>query len=650
MGDTYVKVISNYVRSALAMAAAGALLAGCGGGNSNSASNSNASNTSSGTTSTTTPTTTTTTHAAPTQAQIDAAVNNIQTVVVIYSENRSFDSLYGDVSGLDDPLADAIKNNKIAPQVRRDGAALTRLPKVWGQGGYTGLTTAAAQFDQGVPTVSEADTDQVFSALGTDGVTGPYSINDTFSATGTVGLSAVNHDMWHLFYQNQMQINGGKNDQFVAWADSGGMVMGLFTGAEVAKLPLRAVAKKYVLADHFFAAAFGGSFLNHQYLIASAPPLDTFTPNASGRDINTTGADVTGIVSVLDDGPQGYHLSVKSLATLQGTAKDASGFDYSTITDVNDPVQVNGLNIFVDNGQLSPDGYAINTMQPPYQPSGNGYSQNGSTVDKRLADPLTANTLPPQTGDTIGDYLSAKNVSWAWYAGGWGTMLACDTDANSATSAARGTNPACPNPAGGSTAYQANGNPYIDFQNHHHPFNFFKKFDPTTTAGQLNRAQHLKDAGDAGELLLQDIKAGTLPAVTFYKPVGYLNEHPGYADVQQGDQHIADIISALEQSPQWGHMLVVVTYDENGGIWDHVAPPKGDRFGPGTRIPALIIGPTVKPGFVDHTMYDTTSILRFITKRWSLPTLPGLQTRMDAYTANNGGVVQGDLSNTLKAN
>ena len=61
-------------------------------------------------------------------------------------------------------------------------------------------------------------------------------------------------------------------------------------------------------------------------------------------------------------------------------------------------------------------------------------------------------------------------------------------------------------------------------------------------------------------------------------------------------------------------MLVVVTYDENGGIWDHVAPPKGDRWGPGTRIPAVIVSPFAKRGFVDHTPYDTTSILRFITR------------------------------------
>jgi acid phosphatase len=93
-------------------------------------------------------------------------------------------------------------------------------------------------------------------------------------------------------------------------------------------------------------------------------------------------------------------------------------------------------------------------------------------------------------------------------------------------------------------------------------------------------------------------------------------------------------------------MLVVVTYDENGGIWDHVAPPKGDRFGPGSRIPAIIAGPTVRKGFVDHTMMDTTSILRFITRRWSLPELPGITRRRQALLQNSGAE-QGDMSEVL---
>src|SRR6185312_10778271 len=87
------------------------------------------------------------------------------------------------------------------------------------------------------------------------------------------------------------------------------------------------------------------------------------------------------------------------------------------------------------------------------------------------------------------------------------------------------------------------------------------------------------------------IEAGTLPPVTFYKPQGDLNMHAGYASVEAGDAHLAQVVEALQKSPQWPHMLVVITVDENGGWWDHVAPPKGDRWGPGTRIPAIVVSP-----------------------------------------------------------
>ena len=93
-------------------------------------------------------------------------------------------------------------------------------------------------------------------------------------------------------------------------------------------------------------------------------------------------------------------------------------------------------------------------------------------------------------------------------------------------------------------------------------------------------------------------------------------------------------------------MLVVVTYDENGGIWDHVAPPPADRWGPGTRIPAIIVSPFAKRGFVDHTPNDTTSILRFISARFDLPLLEGIKAR-DEGLAAHGSPPLGDLTSAL---
>jgi len=181
----------------------------------------------------------------------------------------------------------------------------------------------------------------------------------------------------------------------------------------------------------------------------------------------------------------------------------------------------------------------------------------------------------------------------------------------------------------------------VQFQPHHQPFNYYAAFDPATHAAA--RAVHLKDF-DAS--FFMDAAAGTLPAVTFYKPQGNLNQHPGYANLTDGDAHIAEVVERLQRSPQWPHMLIVITYDENGGFYDHAAVPTGDRWGPGTRIPAIIISPFARKGYVDPTPYDTGSILRFISHRWSLEPLPGIALR-DAALLRHGSAPMGDLTGAL---
>ena len=145
---------------------------------------------------------------------------------------------------------------------------------------------------------------------------------------------------------------------------------------------------------------------------------------------------------------------------------------------------------------------------------------------------------------------------------------------------------------------------------------------------------------------MRDIDPGTLPAVAFYKPQGNLNQHAGYASIAEGDAHIADLVAKLRASPQWQRMVIVITYDEFGGAWDHVAPPQADLLGPGARIPALIISPFAKRGTVDHTQYDTESILRLITRRFDLEALPGLNLR-DRSLAEHGEPPMGDLTHAL---
>jgi phospholipase C len=96
---------------------------------------------------------------------------------------------------------------------------------------------------------------------------------------------------------------------------------------------------------------------------------------------------------------------------------------------------------------------------------------------------------------------------------------------------------------------------------------------------------------------------------------------------------VAELVNQVRSSKFWKDSAIVITYDENGGRWDHVAPPKGDRWGPGTRVPAVIISPFAKKHFVDHTQYETVSILRFIEKRWSLPPLAPRDAKANDLTS-----------------
>jgi acid phosphatase len=482
-----------------------------------------------------------------------AGLEQIKTVVVIYAENRSFDNLYGFFPG-----ANGLRNvtPAMSAQRDRDGSVFTELPPIWG-----GLTAKGVK-----PPITEAQTQHLANA--------PFAFDDPKGFNLSLGV--ITQSPTHLFYQNQMQIDGGKNDKFVAFSDQGALVMGHYD-TNAANLPLWQIARRYTLADNFFMGAFGGSYLNHIRLICACTPK---YPDA-------------------DHSPAKHHIAVV----------ESDGVSLK-LADNSPKSAMHGKPKFVNDGNITPDFYAVNTMQPPYQPSEVKPAPGGDPLLANLKDPRT---LPPQTDTTIGDLLSAKHVSWAWYAGAW--QLALD----------------------GKNAY-----PVPAFQTHHQPFNYFATMAPGTKA----RAEHLRDGGLDGIAFIKAIDDGTLPQVSFYKPQGNLDEHADYATVLAGDRHIAGLVAHLEKSPQWRHMLVVVTYDENGGFWDHVAPPKGDRWGPGSRIPAIIISPFAKRYHVDHTQYDTTSILRFITRRFDLPSLPGL-TQRDAALKANGSKPMGDLTGAL---
>ena len=451
------------------------------------------------------------------------ALHQIDHFVVIYQENWSFDSLYGSFPGANG-IANAVdaNGNLLTPQVDKNGNPIAFLPN--------------PSTDPHVPGGLPAK---------------PYDLAQYVQPSDKTG------DIVHRFYTEQLQIGNGalqpgadNNSKFVAWSDNKNLVLSHF---DATNLPEGQLAQQYTMDDNFFHAAYGGSFLNHHFLVSAAPPQWNQPIPA-------------GFQSAWDPAAQ--------------TLKDS--------------------NLTIDGK------YAINTTfgaQAPH-PAGIPAAKLLNPINDNH--PLLANGEPdPTYTPTIGDRLNDAGVSWKWYSGGWDNALAGKADPL--------------------------------FQYHHQALAYYANFAPFNADGTpnpqtdslLNPNAHLQDESR----FLQDLSQGNLPKVSFIKPLGPDNEHPGYASLLQGQQHVADLVHAIQNNPDWAHTAIIITYDENGGRWDHVSPPSAnDGWGDGTRVPAIVISPFAKRGYVDHTQYDTLSILKTIEERFDLEPLNDRDARATPMT------------------
>jgi acid phosphatase len=388
-------------------------------------------------------------------------LDRIENVVVIYAENRSFNNLFANFPGATGVPRRRTRRRRAArvrPQKDRDGTVLAKLPPAWG-----GLTAAGQPV-----TVTQAQTTNVLPNA-------PFQIDAAAPAWGGPALAntIITRDLYHRFYENQMQIDGGLNDKFAAWGDSGGVVMGYFDGSRTA---MWKIARDYTLADRFFQGAFGGSYLNHQYLICAC------AARVSGRR-QEPGASVDHRAS--HRRRRQVHARPRAGRQLARVgARRAAGVQEERQPDAQ------GLSRRRHLPQRQHDAAAVPAQ---LQPADAGRHRGP------VRDPLEPTTLPAQTLTTIGDLLNGKGVAWTWYSGGW--------------------NAAWPTAPRSTTTRSGN------FQSHHQPFNYYAALDPKTHAA--DRAAHLKDYTD----LVADAAAGKLPAVAFYKPIGKNNEHPGYASL-----------------------------------------------------------------------------------------------------------------------
>ncbi len=512
-----------------------------------------------------------------------AELQKINHFVVIYEENHSFDNLYGGWEGVNGPQnADSAHT----VQVDQKGIAFTCLLQLDVNLAVPPLSptcSATSHFVNGRFLIDS----YIPASATTCPAPGVFAPNGVANGVGLPG--GCTRDIVHRYYSEQFQLNGGKQNRYALGSDAAGLVMGIYdtTALPIYKYLHQPAHPHYAIADDFFQGAFGGSFLNHQWLVSAAAPVFANAPNdGSALDLHSV-VDANGMPTntPLYTSP----LPAASLKDQQLTASCSPGPGRAP----------------TPAGVTCGD-YAVNTIQPWYQPYAPG------TAD--------AKRLPPLTTPTIGDRLTSAGVDWAWYSGGWSNA---DGDVG-APGWTNGSGPACSDPYAVATATYPNC-PDRDFQFHHQAFNYYAEYAPGTAA----RTAHLQDEAEYSRLVAASSKTCRLKPVSFVKPIGEENEHPGYASESQGSDHLVALLKAIEGSACAKGTMVIVTYDEFGGQWDHVSPPgqggapgPHDRWGPGTRVPALVVSPFLNGTFVvDHTEHDTTSILSTLEHRYKLAPL-----------------------------
>jgi phospholipase C len=485
-------------------------------------------------------------------------LGDINHIVVIYEENHSFDNLYGGWEGVN---GRANATAALYAQLTEGGSVYSCLPQNDVNLPACISPNAPFSIDQYIPSTART--------CPAPGTSNSFAHGVPANTPGALA-GGCTEDIVHRFYQEQYQLNNGSQNLYTTGSDAIGLTQGYYN---TTALPIYAYlhsdgAPHYAIADDFFQGSFGGSFLNHQYLIAAAAPTWPGAPTANHSIIDTNGMPNT----YPQYTPTGPVLDKQLTQVCPSAVANRACGDF-----------------------------AVNTIQPANQPF------KGSPQ------------LPLQHGNNIGDELTAANVSWAWYSGGWS-----NADGDVGGPGWTNTDPTKPGMCGDPNSSPNPAYPFCPnkvFQFHHQPFNYFANYAPNTPG----RA-HLQD-----EVAFQNLVTGSqdqckLNAVSFVKPIGLENEHPGYTSETEGSNHLVSLISSIQKSACRKDTMIVVTYDEFGGQWDHVAPPgqggtagAHDLFGPGTRIPALIVAPHLKGDFVvDHTQYDTTSIIATIEKRYGL--------------------------------
>jgi phospholipase C len=388
---------------------------------------------------------------------------------------------------------------------------------------------------------------------------------------------------------------------------------------------LKSLADNFAMSDNFHQSVMGGTGANHVMLgtgdaiwfsdgrgHAQRPPHN---------ELVAAGSPNAGVVDEIENpnpqpGTNNWYTQDGYGSGSFGSASSGGG-TYSECADSSAP-GVSQLVRYLHSLPTSIDPrcerghyYLLNNYNP-------GYYGDGRNAYADITNPNeTVFTIPPSTLRNIGDAMNEKNISWAYYGDQWSTYLA--------------------NPDGN---YVTADNTYCNICN---PFQYSTSI--MTSASGRARNQDTTD-------LYSAIQKGTLPAVSFVKPDGWLDGHPASSKLNLFEGFVKKIVDGVKANPKlWASTAIIVTFDEGGGYYDSGYIQPLDFFGDGTRIPTIVVSPWARPGHISHAYTDHVSILKFIESNWRLSPLtsrsrdnfPNPQaSRSDPYVPLNSPAI-GDL-------
>ena len=507
------------------------------------------------------------------QSNDAATTTPIKHVIIVVGENHTFDNLFGAYAPKAGQQIDNLLSKGI---VNADGSpgpnfALARQLIGQDKGRYRAETPSLGAYDvlpQPYTTSGIGLPEDVpDTRFPTNLPNGPYQISKY------VPYAAYTGDPVHRFFQMWQDVDGGKMDKFV-WVEEtigtgsngapppaggfnpmeGAISMGFYNMNSGDAPIFKSLADQYAISDNYHQAIMGGTGANFQAIVSGDAAFFTNT-NLDG----TAAVPFSNQIENPDPvaGTNNYF-----------TQDGYSGGSYVNCADPSAP----GVAAVME--ELHRRGVRSGNCEPGHYYLVNNYNlfwnQTSSKPGTLGPDSFT---LPPQSIQTIGDLLTAHDVSWKYYTGDRGddrTVFANSVD----------------------------GVPLL--------FHFYCGIcDPLTGYSSIMQNPSEEAKLQSYGAFLTDVHSGTLPAVSFVRPFESLAGHPADSTTDQYELFLQDLIAQVQSDPDlWASTAIFITTDEGGGYYDSGYIQALDFFGDGTRIPLIVVSPYAKQGYVDHTYYD----------------------------------------------